>query len=49
MADLDDDEESRAEIAKEFRTNLNRSKGSRKRYSIASPYAHAKGKPDVVS
>lgn len=35
-----EDEEARAERAREFRTNLNKSrKGSRKRYSIAAPAA----------
>ena len=36
----EEDEEVRAERAREFRTNLiNKSRGSRKRYSIAAPYA----------
>lgn len=34
-----EEEEARAERAREFRTNLNRAKSSRKRYSIAAPYA----------
>ena len=38
MADFDD-EEARAERAREFRENLSKPKDVRKRYSIASPYA----------
>ena len=43
------DEEERAERAKEFRFNINEEtpKSSRKRYSVASPYAHAQGKKEV--
>lgn len=32
-------EEAKAERAKEFLTNLNTPKSSRKRYSVAAPYA----------
>lgn len=39
MADQLEEEEARAERAREFRTNLNTPKSSRKRYSIAAPYA----------
>lgn len=39
MADLE--EEERAERAKEFRTNLNKAKNTRKRYSTAAPLAGA--------
>ncbi len=40
MADQLQEEEARAERAREFRTNINKApKGSRKRYSIAAPFA----------
>ena len=50
MADSDDDE-ARAERAREFRTNLDgqkKKKTSRKRYSIATPYiGHGQGRLDL--
>jgi hypothetical protein len=40
MADQLEEEESRAERAKAFTVHLNKEKkGSRKRYSVAAPYA----------
>ena len=37
----EDDEEERAERAREFRTNINRRRPSRKRYSSGNPFVAA--------